>query len=97
MARVKDNVITQGLSGAVNNQLVYKTRNGKTFISKYPNMKKVVASEKQLLEKSIFRDAVHYAQSILADPGKKSEIAKRTPKGKLIYHQAIKEFYALRK
>ena len=97
MARVKDNIITQGLSGALNKQFVFKTRNGKTFLSKYPNRDKVVLSDKQLAEKSTFRDAVRHAQTILANPQLKAEVEKRTPNGKLVYHQAIKEFYAVQK
>jgi hypothetical protein len=97
MARVKDNILTQGLSGAVNKQLVFKTRNGKTFISKYPNRSKVIPSEKQLVEKVNFRNAVSYAKGILANPILKAEVQQRTPPGKLVYHQAIKEYYATQK
>ena len=92
MAKVKNNIITQGLSGKLANQIVFKTRNNKTFVSRYPDMSKVVPSEKQKAEKGRFAKAVLYAQSILADPIKKQELAARTPPGKLIYHQAIKEY-----
>lgn len=48
MARVKDNILTQGLSGSINKQLVYRTRNGRTYVSKYPQMDQIVPTEKQL-------------------------------------------------
>lgn len=92
MARVKKNVVTYGLSGNIDKQIVFKTRNGKTFTSAYPDMSKVVPSEKQLAEKSRFAAAVQYARSVLADPVKKAAVAARTPQGKLVYHQAIREY-----
>lgn len=76
-------------------QIVFKTRNDKTFVSRYPDMSKVVPSEKQKVEKSRFASAVIYAKSVLADPIKKEEVANRTPPEKLIYHQAIKEYISL--
>lgn len=94
MAKVKNNIITQGLSGKLNKLIVFKTRNNKTFVSRYPDMSKVVPTEKQKLEKSRFAQAVAYAKAVLADPIKKQAVTLRTPPGKLVYHQAIKEFMA---
>ncbi|OAQ38785.1 hypothetical protein A5893_12105 [Pedobacter psychrophilus] len=92
MAIVKDNIITQGLSGNIDKQIVFKTRGNTTFTARYPDMSKVVPSEKQLAEKSRFAKAVEYAKAIIADPIKKMEVAAHTPKGKLVYHQAIKDY-----
>ena len=55
-------------------------------------MSKVVPTEKQLLQKSRFAKAVEYAKAIIANPEKKIEVASYTPKGKLVYHQAIKDY-----
>ncbi|MRX48666.1 PH domain-containing protein [Pedobacter puniceum] len=92
MARVKNNILIQGLSGTLNKQVVFKTRNKKTFVSRYPDMSEVVPSSKQLKAKNSFSKAVQYAQSVLADPEKKKEVAAHTPPGKLVYHQAIKDY-----
>jgi hypothetical protein len=35
MARVKKNVIVSDLQGVIGKQLVFRVRNGKTFVSKY--------------------------------------------------------------
>ncbi|WP_026904087.1 hypothetical protein [Pedobacter glucosidilyticus] len=94
MARVKNNIILQGLSGALNKQIVFKTRNEKVFVCSYPDMSNVVPSEKQIKEKSRFSKAVRYAQSVLADPKKKQEVAAHTPPGKSVYHQAITDYMA---
>ena len=97
MARVKDNILTQGLSGSINKQLVYRTRNGRTYVSKYPKMDQIVPTERQLQEKSKFSAAVKYAQSLLAKPEEKAALLERAPEGRTAYHQAIKEYYLLLK
>ncbi len=94
MARVKSNVLTEGLSGKINNQLVFKTYSYGTITSKVPDMSNIIASDKQKTERSKFKDAVAYAKAVIADPQKKAAIARRTPKGKLVYHQAIREYLA---
>jgi hypothetical protein len=92
MARIENNGLVQGASGAFSKQFVFRTRGGKTFISKYPDMKKVKPSKKQLAEKSKFADAVFYAQQIINDPAKKTAYQKKIKKGSSVYHAAIKEF-----
>ena len=71
MARVKDNITTQGLSGNINKQIVFKTRGYTTFTDRYLDRSKVVPTEKQLLQKSRFAKAVAYAKAIIANPEKK--------------------------
>jgi hypothetical protein len=89
MARV-NNTAMEFTSGAIGKLLVWKVRNGKTFVTKYPNMSKVVPSEKQLSEKNKFGDAIRYAQSIIRDPAKKR--AYKAKKGSSVYHSAIKDY-----
>ena len=90
MAQIDDNVLTQGMRGDFGKQVVFRTRGGKTFMSKYPDMSKVKPSADQLKYKSIFSEAVHFAQSIIRDPKKKA--AYKVPKGKTVYHTAIKDY-----
>lgn len=84
----------EGMSGTINNQLVFKSYSYGTVVSKIPDMGNIVPSEKQKVEKHRFKKAVAYAKEVLADPVKKAEMAYRTPTGKLVYHQAIKEYLA---
>lgn len=84
------NILTKTYSGAIGKQLVLRTRNGKTFLSKYPDMSKVKPSAEQLEYKSLFSEAVHYAQGIIRDPEKKA--AYKVKKGKSVYNTAIKDF-----
>jgi hypothetical protein len=69
---------------------IIKKRGGKTFISKYPDMSKVIPSEAQLESNSRFADAVEYARSIIADPVKKANYKVRD--GKSVYLSAIKDY-----
>ncbi len=69
---------------------VVKTRGGKAFISKRPDMSKVVPSELQLRSNSKFREAVTYARSIVNDPAKK--VAYKAKPGMTVYHSAVKEY-----
>ena len=89
MARV-NNVVTGQMQGSIGGQIVYRTRNGKTFASKHPDMSGVKPSAKQLKEKSRFGKAVAYAQSIIKNPAKKA--AYKVKKGQSVYHAAIQEY-----
>lgn len=91
MAISKDNIITATLSGKVGN-IIFKNYGNKTVISKYPNMSKVIKTEKQLENQYQFKAAQAYAKSILADPEKKLALIKTIPKGKTAYHAAISKY-----
>jgi hypothetical protein len=79
MARSNNNILTKGLSGMIGKQIVFRTWNGKTFISvapKKPKKQSVVQKE----NRSKFKRATIYAKSMMKDPIKKAEykeIAKR--------------------
>jgi len=94
MAISTNNIIIEGLSGLLGQQLCfkkYRDREG-TVVSKKPDMSKVVPSEKQLQEKSRFGDAIRFAQGIIRDPAKKA--AYKTEKGRSVYHTAITDYLA---
>lgn len=93
MAKIEDHILMQGLSGTINHQ-VYKTYHYGTVVSKVPDMSQIVPSEEQKAKRARFKRAVTYAKEVLADPVKKAEMACRTPPGKLVYHQAIREYLA---
>ena len=50
MARIHSNIITQGLSGQIGQQVVFKRYGKKTVVSRYPDMSKVKPSKKQKKE-----------------------------------------------
>ena len=76
--------------GKIAKGFVLKTRMGKTFVSKYPDMSNVVPSELQLKSNSKFVNAIAYARSIVNDPVKKATY-KAKP-GMTVYHSAVKDY-----
>jgi hypothetical protein len=79
MARSNNNILTKGLSGMVGKQIVFRTWNGKTFISVAPKKpKKQSAVQKE--NRSKFKRATIYAKNMMKDAIKKAEykdIAKK--------------------
>jgi len=71
-------------------KFIVKTRRGKTFLTKYPDMSNVVPSASQLREKSKFAAAVTYARGIVNDPVRKATYKVRP--GSTVYHSAIKDY-----
>jgi hypothetical protein len=83
----------KGKRGTIRKQIVYRNRGGITFVSKYPDMSKVKPSALQLEAKEKFAAAVRFAQDIIRDPVKKANYP--VPKGKTVYHTAIRDYLAL--
>jgi hypothetical protein len=92
MARVKHNLITQGISGQLNKQLVLKTYGDKTFVTHYPNMSNVKFNENQKAEQSLFAEAVLYAHSINRDPEKKAALQATLEPGRKVFNAAISAY-----
>ncbi|RZK58994.1 MAG: hypothetical protein EOO91_06470 [Pedobacter sp.] len=91
MAISKNNIVTETLSGKVGN-IIFKNYSNKTVISKYPDMSKVVKTERQKDNQILFKAAQAYATSILSDPEKKQAFIKTIPKGQIAYHAAISKY-----
>ncbi len=95
MARSKDNVVTKGASGAIGTEVVFRTINGETFMSKYPDMSEVIFSVKQVKNQERFTDAVKFATSIFHDPVKRNAYDLN---GQIsVYHAALKDYMELRR
>jgi hypothetical protein len=92
MARIKNNDMIESLSGKVGNKLVYKTYAYGTVVSKCPNMSKVKPSTKQKRSNELFRKAVTYAKSIIADPKEKKKYESKLKPGKTVYNTALSEY-----
>ena len=92
MASQKRNAVTQGLSGKVYGQLLFKQYNYGTVVTKIPDRSKVFLSEKQKSCNSTFQLAVAYARAVISNPVKKAEYESVLVKGKTVYHTAIAEF-----
>jgi hypothetical protein len=68
MAESKDNIITFGLSGLIGRLLVFRTREGRTFVSKRPKATTIPPTADQILVRERFSDAITYAKAAITDP-----------------------------
>ena len=91
MAIAKD-IISQGLSGAIGKEVVFKIYDDKTVVTKYPNMKNIVPSAAQKTQRNKFREAHNYAKKINDNPVSKAAFALKIPAGRSVYRWAVKEF-----
>ena len=78
MAVVKKNIVTDGLSGKLGNNLVFRQSNGKTVVCSRPVPSKT-KTEKQENHRLRFTKAVRYGQVQMADPvfGEKYRLAAK--------------------
>ncbi len=93
MAISKNNYVTDGLTGAVGKEFVFKRFNGKSIVSKYPDRSKVKYNKKQTRFQKIFAEASAFASDVINDPAKRA--AYRVGAGKSVYHAAIAAYMAL--
>ena len=68
MSNSKENVITRNLHGKFGNQVVFKTRDGKSISANVPKTTKTAPVASQLATRDKFRKAVIWAKNALADP-----------------------------
>lgn len=94
MATHSNNLITFGLKGALGKQVVFRQRNGKTFMSAYPDMSKRKLSAKQKKVGETMGLAAEYALDIMADVEKLKEAQFRLdlPKNRM-YNALVKEYF----
>ena len=92
MAKAENNVLFNGISGKYGN-VILKNYSYGTVISKIPDRSKVVLSVKQKKANSVFKEAVAYAKSVLADPKlQKQYKTKLKKKGSSLYHIALSDY-----
>ena len=89
---ISKNPLLKNASGKIGKSIVLKNYSYGTVISAYPDMSKVKPSKKQRQAKNRFAEAVQYAKSILANPKKKAALKAKLPRGKSVYHAAIKKY-----
>ena len=67
MARVKLNPIIEQVRGKVGD-LVFRSYNGETVLSRQPDLSGVAATAPQLAQRARFRDAAFYGRMVMANP-----------------------------
>lgn len=91
MAIVKNNVVTEGLSGKLSN-IVFRNVGGKTVVAVKPDTSKRKDSEAQKKHKRRFRAATIYAKNATQDPILKEEYAAKAKPGQTAYNVALADF-----
>jgi hypothetical protein len=93
MARVSNNIITQGLSGTIGGTLVFRQVGSQTVVSAAPRESDKAPTAKQLAHQERFQMAALYAKAQLADPAGRAEYeAARTEDGGNAYAIAVADF-----
>ena len=64
----------------------------KTVVTAYPDMSNVKPSKAQKDKRSLFKEAVAYAQHINLDAALKKKYSKKLQAGESVYHYAIKKY-----
>ncbi len=93
MARVKRNIITEGLSGKLTDLVVFKQVKGKTLVTKAPKKRTVPLSKKQQLTVNKFTLAMQYAKAALTDPDLKAGYAAMARDGQTAQNAAMLDFF----
>jgi rRNA maturation endonuclease Nob1 len=92
MAESKNNIITHGLSGKVGNLIVFRVRNGKTYVASKPKDRTGELSDAQKDHQKRFQQAVIYAKSALTNPETKQAYKDAASDGESAYNVAVADF-----
>lgn len=90
MARIKQNLATEGMSGRIK-QFVYRQLNGKTVVSS-PPQNTSPASPAQQAVRDLFRAANVYAQGVADNPELLTFYKKIAGKGKSVFNVAMADY-----
>lgn len=92
MAESKNNIITHGLSGKVGDLIVFRNRNGKTYVASKPKKRTGELSDAQKEHHKRFQQAVIYAKSALMNPETKQAYKEAATQGESAYNVAVADF-----
>lgn len=91
MAKVKNNIVTEGLSGKLGDRIVFRQKAGNTIVAVAPQ-EYAERTEAQKKHAQKFRAASHYAAKTLKDPDTKAAYAARAKKGQTAHNVAVADF-----
>lgn len=97
MANVDQNLLIKNAQGAIGKEVVFKKVNGKTLATKYPDRSGIKLSVSQESCQNIFKAAVTFAQTVMADEQLKKAWKKKldnhkSTRGMSVYHAAIQDY-----
>lgn len=92
MAYVKNNIVTEGLSGKLGNTIVFRQVGGKTIVASKPTKTKRESSEAQKNHQRRFRAASRYAKQVIQNPDLKAAYQQQAPQDQSAYNVAIADY-----
>ena len=92
MSNSKDNVITRNLHGKFGNQVVFKTRDGKSISANVPKTSTAAPVASQIATRDRFRKAVIWAKNALADPDQLAAYQAAATNDKTAFVVAVTDF-----
>ena len=92
MAKVGNNIVTQGLSGMLGNQLVFRMRGSKTYVAKAPVKTEQELTEAQIEHRRHFQEAILYAKGAIASPEMKAAYQEAAEEDTTAYNVAVADF-----
>lgn len=94
---ISKNPFLKGFRGHIEKTIVVKQYpEDRTIITAYPDMSRVKPSKDQKVQRSLFKEAVAYAKSILADDTEKQKAQSRLyQRTGSLYHALLKEYIQL--
>lgn len=81
MAKVKKNLLLQGLSGSVGGTIVLRSMGDKTIVASLPGKRNKLPSPGQLLQQERFKEGSDYSRSVKANPTELAEYKARAKSG----------------
>ena len=95
MAYVKKNIVTEGLSGKLGNNIVFRQRGGKTIVGVKPVKTNREPSEAQKEHHRKFRAASQYGRQALRDDTLRADYERQAKNGQNAYNVAIADYLNL--
>jgi hypothetical protein len=92
MSNSRENVITRSLHGKFGDQVVFRTRNGKSITADIPKRTGKKPAKSQVETRDRFKLASIWARTILADPGMLEAYTAKATNGKTPYVVAMTDY-----
>ena len=80
------------IRGSIGKQFCIKHYRWGVIKTKFPDMSNIVASDEQRQCRNLFKEAVAYAKTVIADPVLKKEWQKKIRRRNGVYNKAIKAY-----
>lgn len=93
MARVKDNVITMGLSGRVSKTHQFRVMYGETWLAEMPSERTKPFTPEETARQEKFRQVAQQVRTELSDPVEKAKWEAQKGKYKTAYGAAFAFYY----